>query len=64
MRININNTEHVGRVSELCDIYNCSPTQLVIMLVEQAHTQHQPHAQGCNEDDKEKADIHRSFTRV
>ncbi|AUR94380.1 hypothetical protein NVP1193O_249 [Vibrio phage 1.193.O._10N.286.52.C6] len=49
MRININNPEHIQMVSELCEVYSTSPTQLIIDLI---NTTHQHHAQGCKEDDK------------
>ncbi len=49
MRININNPDHIQMVSELCKVYDSSPTQLIIDLINNTHQQH---AQGCKEDDE------------
>ena len=51
MRININNTAHIDKVSELCELMGCSPTQLIINLI---NNEHQQYAQGCNQDDKQE----------
>lgn len=49
MRININNPEHIEMVSDLCEEWEESPTQIIINLIKHAHQQY---AQGCKEDDK------------
>lgn len=51
MRININNNDLVELVDELCNDFNCSPTQLIIRLLKQAHAQ-----KGCRAYEKEEAD--------
>lgn len=50
MRININNIDNIEKVVFLCELYDCSPTQLVIDLINNTHQQY---AQGCKEDAKE-----------
>ncbi|CAM0051022.1 hypothetical protein VPH184E373B_0155 [Vibrio phage 184E37-3b] len=50
MRININNPEHIEMVSDLCNSMDCSPTQMIINLINESHQQQ--HAQGCKEDAK------------
>ncbi|AUR87634.1 hypothetical protein NVP1101O_223 [Vibrio phage 1.101.O._10N.261.45.C6] len=39
MRINLNNPQHTRQVSDLCETFNCSPTQLLINLINNAHAQ-------------------------
>ncbi len=64
MRININNPDYIEMVSDLCTVNDCSPTQLIIDLI---NSKHQQYAQGCKDDDKEntsKDDLYGSPSRV
>lgn len=53
MRIVINKEEHKQKVRNLCEVYNCSPTQLFITLIEQQHTRTESNNKACT-DDKER----------
>jgi hypothetical protein len=41
MRINLNNKHISDKLIELCQLYECSPTQLIIELIDNEY------AQGC-----------------
>ncbi len=45
MRINLSNPHHTQQVSDLCEAFNCSPTQLLIKLIDKTHLELTAHAQ-------------------
>ena len=50
MRINLNNHDNIiDKVGELCSQYNCSPTQMIINLINNEYAQVR-----CKQDDKEE----------